>query len=183
MSLLVVENGNIVASKSTPDYLTQQHGDVLMHSGCAYGLNNNYWSEGGIWSVGIEPSQWDYDPLLTKGIYYDPAANFSYIQNTSGNNLDGIRWKENPLTPGTYEIKVVTINHPGGGIFNVVWNYVYLGDIDTYAAATTYNVVNTVTYSPTHYKDGYIMLYVTSKNAASSGWNIKVSRIQIRKTA
>jgi len=132
----------------------------------------------GSWGTGAQAGQTDWDMLWYNNVEAGWRGN-----NGSDTDLDEIKISSLNLNAGTYEIKVVVIKNTNAGILEVLHGAASLGTYDMYAAAIAYNQVATFNYSPTVRTDADLRFRVNNKNASSSSYTLRISRIQIRKTA
>ncbi len=129
----------------------------------------------GTWTSYLDASQTDKDIAI--------SVSGSHVYNSSHLNNDEIHFGSLTLNAGTYKIIICCIKSGDGGIAEILLGTTSLGTFDNYAASTTYNAVGVLTYSPTARVTGNLRLKVTGKNASSADYIIRVSRIEIIRTA
>lgn len=138
-------------------------------------IGNNYTAYNGIWVPVNYASQTDWDDALVS----QPGL----LDEVSGVQGISIDWNPIVLMAGTYVIKIVTMKGTYRGIMEVLHGATSLGTYDCYAAATAYNQIATFNYSPTTSVSAPLRIQSTTKNAASTNYDIGFSRIEIFKTA
>jgi hypothetical protein len=153
---------------------------------CDLGFARMAWNDisvvQGTWANVNTTSQTDWDDKLGLG---QPG----YTANTGVADNDEVITAPDIRRPaGTYEVKISTVKTSDAGILEVLWydavgGNVSLGTADLYAAAPAYNNVVTMSFSPAVRAMGHFRIKCTTKNGASSGYKINISRVQFRKTA
>lgn len=130
----------------------------------------------GTWGFQADAGQTDWNDLFVS------AAGIIY--NTTGNNLDEIKFPNLTLDAGTYAIRVATTKDLDRGILEVLHGNTSIATSDQYNATVVYNSVPPLTsYTIAARTTGDLRFRVNGKNASSEGYYLTISRIQIRKTA
>ncbi len=135
-------------------------------------FDKNYTVVAGIWAQVNDPNQTDFDDR-----FVTQAGVVGNVE-TSG-NLDEIKWPNVVLNAGTYLIKISYWRTTFNGILELLHGLVSMGTIDT-SGGNAYNVVGTITYSPTSRSVADFRMRVNG--TTSFGYGLLVSRIEIFKT-
>ncbi len=139
-------------------------------------FGNNYTVVQGNWGFLTDGQQTDYESAFVSSA----GALASYSPST---DLDEIKWPDIVLNAGTYSIKIVVTYSPDAGILELLHGTTSIGTSDLYAVSVSRNVVITMAYSPTARASADFRVRCNGKNASSSNYCNRISRIEIFKTA
>lgn len=106
-----------------------------------------------------------------------------WIRSSSGAQNAEIYWDGITLEAGTYEVVLVGVKGGSSGKVHVLFDSDDLGEIDLYAASTTYNQILSVEITVDETKSARLSLKMVDKNASSSSYTGQISYVTLKKVS
>lgn len=108
-----------------------------------------------------------------------------WVTNSAGTaNGDYIQWANVPMPAGTYTVALAAQKTTGSGILDILIDGVSLGTVDLYNGSTvTSYYTATTSYAPSSTALVTVKLLLNGKNASSSGYLARISRLIFKRTA
>lgn len=130
-----------------------------------------------VFATSVSQVNWDNATIA------DPSEIYGDKRVTTTAQNNEINW-DVVLAAGTWTVELMYVKGTDAGIFNVQFDGVTVGTIDSYNASFTYNnrsSVTGITVGSTGKKR--LKLLMATKNASSSAFAGRVQHIQLRRTA
>jgi hypothetical protein len=161
---------------------TNTHAQIDAHIAAASGSSGffrQFWQGQGIvvsgtWSWAAGAGQTDYSSVRGEGA--------GFWNNSSHLNLDEYKWSSIFLTVGTYKITMIYQIGSDSPIVELLFGTTSIGTIDEYSAPTAFNQSVTFTFTVTTPTTADLRFRVNGKNASSSNYYARFSRLQLEKT-
>lgn len=129
----------------------------------------SFFFRGGAFDGAVVQGTWIFDSnaTATSGTMLQSPGGF---MNSSASQNDSYSWGPLVFPPGDYDLILIHRKSNNFGKIHLLIDGVDQGNIDTYAASSSFNEVGTISFSLSSATTGTLQLKVSDKNASSSAY-------------